>query len=421
MSSLTTELIIASIVLKRDRSTSLFPVTAQGGTLPLTYSISPALPTGLSLNPLTGGISGAARVESSLTAYTITVTDAASATSFKSFTILVEPSPNKTDPENRIAAADYNYLRTEIRAILDDLGRDNPAARSSAGYGQIMKSSAVNAGNTITKQQWEDLRFDLLNIGLHQSGVIPTIPQIVETIRYSASTPNFRFQDLSFNYFATRFNIGTGRFVLNEPINVSRIGSWTTECSTTLTVDFPGYIRPDSTIISPIDHARYFFNAGGSIRFISSRTDVSGGNTSEQNNAWTRLLSGVGVVQFLGDITRPLGFYKLTSTFQELFRLSPDFPDQAYLGNVYVITARCNVSNNVAGGATQLEFLIRWLDNYVDPDTISGSPLTFPPDDIVDGELSLQIEERQPVGNMQPTGTFTVPGPNYSLSPINFL
>jgi hypothetical protein len=411
---LSTTLAIAVVTLKRDRPASFIPVTAAGGTAPLVYSISPSLPTGLALNILTGEISGIGRVQTPVTAYTITVTDNDSQTSSKSFTLEIEPAPNKSDPLNRIAAADYNYLRTEIRVILDDLGRDNPAARSSAGYGQVMRSSAVTAGNTITRQQWENLRFDLLNVGLHQLGSIPSISEVVDPIRYTATTPNFRFQDLASSYFNTRFLIGTGRSVINQAASISREGVWTTQCSTTLIVNFPGYIRSDSTVIPAAEHARYFFNAGGKIRFISSRT---GGAITVQNASWSSLLSAVGTVQFGGNITDPLGFYKLTVSDQELFRGSPSVP---YLSNEYVILARCNNNNNAAGGATQITFTVIWSDAYTDPDLVSGSPQTFPPNDEIDGTLSLTIEEQQPFGPMQPTGTFVVPGPDYSITPIAF-
>lgn len=70
-------------------SPSFFPVEGQGGTAPYSYSISPALPTGLSLNAGTGEISGTATALSSNTAYTITVTDDASATDTAVFNLLV--------------------------------------------------------------------------------------------------------------------------------------------------------------------------------------------------------------------------------------------------------------------------------------------------------------------------------------------
>ncbi len=69
--------------------TAFIPVTGAGGTSPLAYSISPALPTGLTLAPATGSISGNPTGASSLTTYTVTVTDGAGATGTATFSLSV--------------------------------------------------------------------------------------------------------------------------------------------------------------------------------------------------------------------------------------------------------------------------------------------------------------------------------------------
>lgn len=68
---------------------AVIPVTATGGTTPYTYSVSPALPSGVSLNSTTGQLTGTPTSASSLTTYTITVTDAVAATSPATFTASV--------------------------------------------------------------------------------------------------------------------------------------------------------------------------------------------------------------------------------------------------------------------------------------------------------------------------------------------
>ena len=69
--------------------TSFTPVRGSGGDGTLTYSVLPALPTGLTLNTATGEITGTATINSGATPYAITVTDQASQTSSKtvSFTV----------------------------------------------------------------------------------------------------------------------------------------------------------------------------------------------------------------------------------------------------------------------------------------------------------------------------------------------
>jgi len=68
---------------------SIYPVEGQGGTAPYTYSISPALPTGLSFDTSTGEVYGTATTNSANTAYTVTVTDDASATDSAVFNLSV--------------------------------------------------------------------------------------------------------------------------------------------------------------------------------------------------------------------------------------------------------------------------------------------------------------------------------------------
>ena len=55
--------------------TSFTPVTYVGGTPPVTYSVSPSLSSGISINPSTGAISGTPQTTLSTTSYAITVTD----------------------------------------------------------------------------------------------------------------------------------------------------------------------------------------------------------------------------------------------------------------------------------------------------------------------------------------------------------
>ena len=73
---------------------------ATGGTTPITYSLSPALPTGLSFTASTRTISGTPTGTMDLTQYTYTATDANGATVSKTFRILVGPQlgcPQYTD------------------------------------------------------------------------------------------------------------------------------------------------------------------------------------------------------------------------------------------------------------------------------------------------------------------------------------
>ena len=70
-------------------ATSFTPVTGSYGTAPYSYSVSPTLPTGLSMNASSGAITGTPTVSGAPDTYTVTITDAASATSLNTFSLEV--------------------------------------------------------------------------------------------------------------------------------------------------------------------------------------------------------------------------------------------------------------------------------------------------------------------------------------------
>jgi hypothetical protein len=87
---------VASTQLTQNRAaTSFTPVTGGGGTAPYTYSVSPTLPAGLNFST-SGAITGTPSATSTATIYTVTVTDATSATATNSFTLTVNPAVTAT-------------------------------------------------------------------------------------------------------------------------------------------------------------------------------------------------------------------------------------------------------------------------------------------------------------------------------------
>ncbi|WMT72491.1 Ig-like domain repeat protein [Bradyrhizobium sp. Ash2021] len=84
-----TQAIASTMLTQNHAATAFTPVTGSGGASPLTYSVSPGLPTGLSMAPATGAITGTPTVTSSATTYTVTVTDANSATATATFSLTV--------------------------------------------------------------------------------------------------------------------------------------------------------------------------------------------------------------------------------------------------------------------------------------------------------------------------------------------
>jgi hypothetical protein len=154
--------------------------------------------------------------------------------------------------------------------------------------------------------------------------------------------------------------------------------------------------------------ARYFFNSGGKIRFTSSRT---GGTTSPQNTQWTNLLNTTaGTINFGAQTPATVNFYTLTTAYQQWYTVSASSP---YAANFYNLEALCNCTDptNVNGTASTVTFRITWSDSYVDVDPT-------PPGDLVDGTLSLTVEEFKASGSLIPSGSFAITSPSYSISAI---
>lgn len=342
----------------------------------------------------------------------------------------------KLDPSTppKIAAADYNYIRDKIKAILGRGGSNfSSVADPKFGYGQPLKSSAVSAGNEILKSQWDNLRYDLTNIKRHQddSFAPPVILAVGELIEYSVGDPNFDYDNGINQAEIDKFTVSLSQSAITAPTFVpptavpgeqSYTGSWSGQAECTLTATFAGgytVTDPDGTwTATSAEHACHFFNSGGKIRFTSLR---SGGTTSAQNNAWTDTLSTIGTIDF-GAITPaiinfytlkqydPLGVDDLAQGWQQVYAFASSSP---YGMNQYIIDATCNCTDptNSTGTADTIYFRVRWKDNYADP----GLPA---PGDLVDGTLTIAISELIASGTTIPTGTFTLPSATYSISSI---
>lgn len=288
-----------------------------------------------------------------------------------------------------ISATDYNTIRTKIINVMS-------TGSGNFGYGQTTFSSLVSAGNSVTKTQWDSLRYDIYNAVLHQTGSAASLVQVAvgDVIRYGASNPNTQYDTVANQAVTNRFDLGTGQFVTEAIDSKSFSSSWYQSISATASVTF-----------ATAEQARFFFNAGGKIRFASSR---SGGTGVAQNTSWSNLLSGAGTKSFVGGPSG-INFFSLTSTFQTF---SETAGTSAYTNNKWRLEASCNVANNASGTANVVNFRITWIDAYVDPGP--ATPENLPPGDLVDGTFTLTVDQVRPSGFLQPSGTFATVGPTSS-------
>lgn len=292
-----------------------------------------------------------------------------------------------------ISVPDYNNIRNVINPVLG-------TGVGNTGYNQTIANTQVFLGDSVSKTQWDNLRFDIVNCIVHQTGSLPTIKTVQEgdIIIYGAAEPNYQYLTLANQAATNRFDIGSGQYATESKGSSSYSTTWQNTLTTSFTISFT-----DANV------ARYFFNSGGKIRFQSSFTPRI---SNPQNNAWTTLLNAAATVSFGGN-TPTVNFYTLTSADQTFFNLA----STSYASNRLEMRARCNVANNSLGGATSVTFTINYIDAYVDPDIISGHPATDnPPDGTVQGTLTLNVSQLRATGALYPdlvTNSFAITGPTY--------
>ena len=288
-----------------------------------------------------------------------------------------------------ISAAQYVTIQNKAQSLVG-------TGSETRGYGQTVQSSDVFTGNAITKAQWDLLRYDIINIKFHQDGILPGIitVNVGDPIGFGASSPNSNYDTLLETAIVNRFQIAGSQSVVNSAASQTYTTPWSTSLTATLTCTF-----------STANEARYFFNSGGKVRFTTS---LSGVSSTPQINAWTNFLAST---RSFGADTGTVNYYTLTNSFQIYDQISVSAAYQ-YSGNNYRLEARTNVSNNSTGTATQLFLRVTLSDSYVDP----GAPA---PGDLVNGTLTIAASELKASGLLQPSGTFAITSPSYSLSVIS--
>lgn len=290
-----------------------------------------------------------------------------------------------------IKASDYNEVRAAIIKIFGN-------GEGTFGYGQNLLSQPVVAGETtIDNSHLASILTESLKIATHagvqNSPFIQLLPDALSLEGLLIDNDHLNtFINLIPTLEANRFELGDASQYTTESfipdISQTRTSGW-------------GYSRNPSikhafTIdFGTSNRARYFFNAGGSIRFSGSRT---GGSNTSQNRFWTSLLQTMGEVVFNYNNCRGTtgtsfnkGFYQLTRDDQIVYTRdgSGVYNTYRYSANDYTITASCDVRDNSMGGARYVNFTCYFNDDHFRPRLIS---------DQVDGTLIHTVRLRRATG-----------------------
>ena len=337
----------------------------------------------------------------------------------------------------KITAAQYNAIQSQVAAVLG-------AGSGNSGYGQSVASAQVATGSTIRLSQFTNLRNDLVRIRNHNgvgivngSGatgnpagnynqlLVPTTTTVISDalrIQYTNMGTHIGTDKLSrpadANLIVSFINntiTVPAQFSLTTAAAGSGSGSttstWNGTRTHTITVTgdstAPASGTLGSTAANQAGNLRFFFNAGGGLRFSASR---AGGSANNKNTFWTSLMN-FGTVEFRGDtvtlssaglfsgtITTAINYRTLTTSPQQFFRINGTTITGAT--NTPYQTGYISMTAQRSADSSSLTFVI----TYADVSTGGGGAF----DEQVDGTHTSTLQVLRPAGTIQSTGTTSV-------------
>ena len=273
-----------------------------------------------------------------------------------------------------IQASDYNTFAGNVNTIIGTGSNDS-------GYG-LSEIATISAGDTITAAQWNSLLSGLQKAAGHQGSTVTNASNTVTTGGNILPLSNLEadITTITTNKLtAAGANLSTGVAGTSS----TRSTAWTGQVTHQFTINYGSE-----------NAARHFFNSGGRITMVFSR---SGGSSTAQNTSWTNLLSGIGTASFGHTDTTAsaggtsIGFHDLTSSDQTI--LSSAVGSGDYAANDLLIQAN-------ADGSGLVTVKICFNDDHVaETGTYTGGGLGNSPNegqawtgtDSVDGTLTSTI------------------------------
>lgn len=300
-----------------------------------------------------------------------------------------------------ITATRYNALQTRVESILAN-------GSGTEGYGQNTASSQVAVGNLVTATHVNQLKTDIDRINRHQTnqaaGTIATVAINDLIADETSDDPNgilkgFVDYEQSMNTLETSPN----RFRLAPLQSTTGSNSVSSQFTTNWNQNLNAYFRVTFT---SADARRHYFNAGGTITFVSSLSSSATGGNVAKTNDWSTMLSNAGTVSVGYNYTSTsnsgtgsaIGNYQLTSSEQQLFRKTGS---GVYADNNYYIRGREINSSTI-------EFRINM--NEADTGSTSSAKGVVPIDEFVQGTLTTNV------GFVRASGSYVdTPVPSFTV------
>jgi hypothetical protein len=320
-------------------------------------------------------------------------------------------------------AAAYNAIQTSIATVMG-------VGSNDTGYGQSLASAQVSPGQIISVSQWTNLRNDLSKARVHQSNV--AVSDGLASISANRGSPWQTLQIINSNTFISdlirdqysqfasgvttnKAQAASAQLLPNVAVtSTPRAGVWggssqVQSLSHSITVSFGGYTQGSLTV-SPADHARCFFNAGGFIQISATR---SGTASTTKDTDWTNMLSSFGNLNFRsstsntdsalnspGSVQTSRGFFNVTVGAAAVALMTQASSVSTYAENRYIVTVERPTSSTI-------RFNITFQDNDTGDQTGLGSPI----DETVTGTITSVCRCTRPQGSNvdvpAPTGTAT--------------
>jgi hypothetical protein len=286
-----------------------------------------------------------------------------------------------------ILATDYNGFVSTNGANVNGIWS---TGATTAGYGETALST-VSAAATITASQWSTLNSKISAMASHQGTTITsrTNPVVGNTIAILANL----------NTDVTNITSARGNAAASGAQTTSFTGS-TSKTTATGSGSTPWTITFTHTVTwASADAARYFFNAGGRIKWETSKTSTGNLADAEWNDLANTLVGdiyitagsvlspqAIAAANYTGTtkvggtgtpvtLTTTTGWYNLLTTDTLIYK---QFADTApYTGQFIAVNAK------TAGTGTQLVLTTTWTDpggsGTGSSDVITGGTATASP------------------------------------------
>jgi len=297
---------------------------------------------------------------------------------------------------DKITELDYNTLQSNIAVIMG-----TPAGTTdttATGYNQTLSSSQVSVGNKVTAAQWDNLRTDITKAYTHQFGTAPTITNVSDATKVTATIHN-QYESLitTVSGDPNRYTLGSGQSTTSTGQTATLASGWNGTQTHQFTATF-----------ASSNERRAFFNAGGSIRMNLSLAYTG---TEAKTLDWQTMMSDLGTVVFnykqtTGGGGSTIGNYDATATFQTIAIENGVNP---YGENDIAIQVKSNSS-------TQLEFRIILRDDDAGDRPVPSPPPPYGPlvDENVKGTTTSTVSIVRPSGS-----NVAVPAPTIAAAAGN--